>query len=301
MAWVLTRVFLLSFQSVLFAHLSRECFAMVTPTQLKIQFKDEVGFSPPTLGLLDTTYFFSYAIGLYLCGFIEDKFDPKKVVAIGLGGSGGCLAVLSVMGTGGDTKVAGYLVVFLLNGLCQATVFPGASAMMGTFFTDRGNRGKIFSLWGTSISLGNMLGAVVTGFLQETMHATWQHILLFVAFLLAFAGATLHFCMPQPPTAITESGEMSDFKQGEKTGGLKEVVKVIFVPGYALSSVVLYALCYGFQKMTHQGFSMWLPFFFEDHFHESEETSSLIESSFEVGGLLGCLSLGLLCDTTGYR
>ena len=228
MDWTLYRVFLLTFLAVLSGHFSRECFAMVPFTQLKIQFKEDAGFSTTMLGVLDTTYFFSYAVGLFISGFIEDKLDPKKVVTCGLTVSGATLVSISAMGSGGVRLEWAYVPLFLLNGFCQSTIFPGTSAIMGKFFTDQSVRGKVFSIWGTSVSVGNMLGAVVTAFLQESLGAAWQHILLVVAALLACAGASLCILLPQAHTTIIESQQRSDSDGG---GESPSFFHALLVPG----------------------------------------------------------------------
>ena len=46
---------------------------------------------------------------------------------------------------------------------------------------------------------------------------------------------------------------------------------------------------------------MWIPFFFEERFHDSEELAGFLETLYEIGGLLGCIAMGVLCDLTGYR
>jgi OPA family glycerol-3-phosphate transporter-like MFS transporter 3 len=46
---------------------------------------------------------------------------------------------------------------------------------------------------------------------------------------------------------------------------------------------------------------MWIPFFFEERFNDSEELAGFLETLYEIGGLLGCISMGILCDVTGYR
>lgn len=46
---------------------------------------------------------------------------------------------------------------------------------------------------------------------------------------------------------------------------------------------------------------MWIPFFFEERFHESEMLAGSLEMIYEVGGLLGVVTMGAICDWTGYR
>lgn len=165
------------------------------------------------LGVLDTAYFFSYAIGLFISGFVEDKLDPKKIVACGLGVSGAALVSISAMGSAGVRHAWLYVPLFLVNGFSQATIFPGTSAIMGKFFTDGSVRGKIFGAWGTGVPLGNIAGAMVTAFMQQTLDASWQHILLVVAVLLASTGASLLFLMPTFRIAIIESTARSDSEE----------------------------------------------------------------------------------------
>lgn len=45
---------------------------------------DENGFSGTQLGIIDFGFLFSYSIGLYVSGWLEDKFPLIKVMVIGL-------------------------------------------------------------------------------------------------------------------------------------------------------------------------------------------------------------------------
>jgi len=45
---------------------------------------DDTGFSSTYLGLIDFGFLFSYSIGLYVSGWLEDKFSLIKVMVIGL-------------------------------------------------------------------------------------------------------------------------------------------------------------------------------------------------------------------------
>jgi len=273
---------------------------MVLCRQLKIQFKEDAGFSSVMLGVLDTAYFFSYAVGLFICGFVEDKLDPKKIVACGLAVSGGALVSISAMGSAGVRQAWLYVPLFLVNGFSQATIFPGTSAIMGKFFTDERVRGKVFGAWGTCVPLGNIVGAMITAFMQQTLEASWQHILLVMAVLLAATGSALLFLLPTFRVTMIQSTGRSDSDEGtaESKGSY---CQTLLLPGYASLRVLLYAACYGFQKMTHQGLTMWIPFFFEERFHQTEVLAGSLEMVYEIGGLLGVVIMGAICDWTGYR
>ena len=300
MNWTLVAVFALTFQAMLVNHISRESFAMVISTQLKIQFKEDAGFSSWMLGVLDTAFFLTYAIGLFISGFIEDKLDPKKVVCCGLATSAITLLFFSAMGSAGITQAWAYFPLFLINGFCQSTVFPGTTAIMGKFFTDESVRGKVFAVWGGCVCTGNILGAVMTAFMQETLGASWQRILLVVAVILASSAASLLFLLPSARVTIIESAARSD-SDDETVHPKGNCCQALLLPGYFPLSVLLYAGCYGFQKMTYQGLTMWIPFFFEERFNDTEELAGALETLYEVGGLLGGIAMGVICDWTGYR
>ncbi|XP_070784699.1 sugar phosphate exchanger 3 isoform X3 [Enoplosus armatus] len=173
--------FLLTFFSYVLLHASRKTFSNVkvsisaqwTPS---VQNDSAPAFSPGEtwednrlfadekqatlfLGVLDSIFLFSYAVGLYLSGVIGDRVNLRYVLCFGLCGSA---AVEFVFGTLTEWlqiyNIYLYCGLWVLNGLLQSAVWPCVVAVMGNWFGKTG-RGFVFGLWSACASVGNILGA----------------------------------------------------------------------------------------------------------------------------------------------
>merc|ERR1719204_2021654 len=75
-----TIVFVLTFWAYVSLHTSRQAFS-----NAKTNMIDDWGFTKyPLEGTMDAIFLFTYAIGLYISGWIGDIFDAKNVLSVGL-------------------------------------------------------------------------------------------------------------------------------------------------------------------------------------------------------------------------
>jgi sugar phosphate permease len=77
-------VFASSFACMAARHSAISGFYMVTSPQAKPFVQKDLGFQTFELGLIDTSYLFSYAIGNVFSGNLGDKYSLKKLVCYGL-------------------------------------------------------------------------------------------------------------------------------------------------------------------------------------------------------------------------
>jgi sugar phosphate permease len=55
---------------------------------IRPQFKEDLKFTSFVLGVIDMMFLFSYAIGNIISGSLGDSYDSKKVLCLGMMGSG---------------------------------------------------------------------------------------------------------------------------------------------------------------------------------------------------------------------
>ncbi|XP_036368929.1 sugar phosphate exchanger 3 isoform X4 [Octopus sinensis] len=114
------------------------------------------------LGYMDTSFMLFYAFGLFLSGYLGDKFELRKVLSFGMFSSG-----IVVLCFGYVTEVTHtykkylYMILMVLNGLLQSLGWPCVVAIMGNWF-GKSSRGFILGLWSSCASVGNIIGALVT-------------------------------------------------------------------------------------------------------------------------------------------
>ena len=113
------------------------------------------------LGILNATFLFAYAVGLYLSGMVADRIDLRIFLTIGM-----CLSAVVIFIFGpvlewsGSYSQPAYITLMVLNGLLQSTGWPCGVAVMGNWF-GKSSRGLVLGLWSASPSLGSIVGALM--------------------------------------------------------------------------------------------------------------------------------------------
>lgn len=116
------------------------------------------------LGIIDSTFLFSYSLALILVGPYGDKMDLKVFVLIGMVGAGICFTTVGLIGFSQNFEVSSYFIVLfmMLNGAFQSTVWPGLVTTMGNWFGKEG-RGIIMGFWTGSKNFGDIFGFLIIG------------------------------------------------------------------------------------------------------------------------------------------
>ena len=112
------------------------------------------------LGLLDTLFLASYAVGLFGAGHIADRSDLRLFLALGLLGVGVGLAMWPLGFVLDIHAFAYYAVANVFTGLMQASGWPAVVAVMSNWFA-KGSRGCVMGVWNAHTSIGNVLGVVI--------------------------------------------------------------------------------------------------------------------------------------------
>ncbi|XP_019814739.1 sugar phosphate exchanger 3 isoform X4 [Bos indicus] len=173
-------VFLLTFFSYSLLHASRKTFSNVkvsiskqwTPSAfnkstelLPVEIWSSNHLFPSAeeatlfLGMLDTIFLFSYAVGLFISGIVGDRLNLRWVLSFGMCSSAFVVFVFGTLTEWLHFYNKGlYCSLWIVNGLLQSTGWPCVVAVMGNWFGKAG-RGVVFGLWSACASVGNILGA----------------------------------------------------------------------------------------------------------------------------------------------
>ncbi|XP_070784701.1 sugar phosphate exchanger 3 isoform X5 [Enoplosus armatus] len=218
--------FLLTFFSYVLLHASRKTFSNVkvsisaqwTPS---VQNDSAPAFSPGEtwednrlfadekqatlfLGVLDSIFLFSYAVGLYLSGVIGDRVNLRYVLCFGLCGSA---AVEFVFGTLTEWlqiyNIYLYCGLWVLNGLLQSAVWPCVVAVMGNWFGKTG-RGFVFGLWSACASVGNILGAFLA---SSVLKYGYEYAFLVTSVVQFAGGVVVFFGLLTSPKEVGKNGK----------------------------------------------------------------------------------------------
>src|SRR4051812_47979996 len=140
----------------------------------------ELGIGKDGLGLFITLHGIIYGLSKFANGFLGDRVNARKFMAIGL-----ILSALTNV-VFGFTSIAVIMgVVWMLNGWFQGMGFPPCARLMTHWFPPK-RLATMMSLWNTSHSIGAFTVLVLCGYLVE--HTSWR-MCFFVPAALAIACA----------------------------------------------------------------------------------------------------------------
>jgi len=127
-----------------------------------------------------TAYSLAFGSLLLLGGRISDYIGRKNALIIGLAGFAGASA-LGAVAQNFTMLVAARTV----QGMFGALLAPAVLALLTTTFTDPGERGKAFAIYGAVAGAGGAIGLILGGVL--TTYASWRWTLLVNVIIAAIA------------------------------------------------------------------------------------------------------------------
>uniref|UniRef100_A0A8C5PW68 Sugar phosphate exchanger 3 n=1 Tax=Leptobrachium leishanense TaxID=445787 RepID=A0A8C5PW68_9ANUR len=334
-------VFLLTFFSYALLHASRKSFSNVkvsissqwTPSAFNssegVVFPNEtwndnhlfpdIHSATIFLGLLDTIFLFSYAVGLFISGIIGDRLNMRLVLTFGMCSSA---VTMFVFGTVTEwlhfyNKIF-YCLVWIFNGLLQSTGWPCVVAVMGNWFGKNG-RGFIFGLWSACASVGNILGAFLA---SSVLKYGYEYAFLVTASVQFAGGLIIFFGLVTSPKELETVEEerscaeeeanqplISDEYDNEdernysiQTADRNDLPKAIgFLQACCLPGVLLYSLAYACLKLVNYSFFFWLPFYLSINFGWKESEADQLSIWYDIGGIIGGTIQGFISDMMQTR
>ncbi|XP_078482380.1 sugar phosphate exchanger 3-like [Ciona intestinalis] len=277
----------------------------------------------PFLGLLDTVFMFCYAVGLYFSGIIGDRFELRKVLAIGMWLSG-----ILVFTFGTLTQwvhfynKAFYIIIWGLNGLAQSCGWPSVVAVMGNWF-GKSSRGLIFGVWSSCASVGNIIGTLLA---SQVIDYGYEQAFLVTSVPLFCTGFIVFFGLVSSPTEIGLSDPNKiepEIKPDESVASIREIISddeplvvgsnpsvneencdknenetkpIGFFRAILLPGVIPYSLAYGCLKLVNYAFFFWLPYYLTNNFKWDDSKADDVSTWYDVGGIIGGIVFGVITD-----
>ena len=287
-------VFTLTFCGYASLHITRKSFS-----NIKNDLTDQWHFSEDQLAQLDTVFMISYAIGLYINGMLGDKYGAKKILVLGLFGTGLVFILFPCFKLYHLDRPANFLILWVFNGFCQSTGWPNVVNIMSNWFDPQMDI-RIFGLWSANASVGNIMGNLLVSALQ------YMNISLAVMFLLpsliVFLSMLLIQCyVSEFPPHRYEETEEDHYKVTIDLKSNTHSEKMSILQICALPNVLIYASAYCFLKTVNYTLFFWLSYYLHENLHIKSSTSDAISSFLDIGGILGGIFIGYLSIRVKYR
>ena len=262
-------------------YLGRRGFSVV-----KKPLHDSLGVSEVALGRIDTVYLTAYSAGQFLSGFIGDRIGARRLVGFGM-----LLSAAACVAFGSASGALAFGVAFAVNGLAQATGWPGTTRGMADWTTPQ-TRGSAMAVFSTCYQVGGFVAVWFAGFLAKAYG--WRAAFYGPALvMIAVAVAVLVF-FPSAPAqelaAATPDGAPldADALAREHRDARRAVVKNPLI--------WLYATSYFFVKIIRYVLLFWLPYYLSTTLGYSTLEAAGISTAFDAGGFAGVVVIGLLSD-----
>eukprot|EP00730_Choanoeca_flexa_P006879 TRINITY_DN12240_c2_g3_i3.p1 TRINITY_DN12240_c2_g3~~TRINITY_DN12240_c2_g3_i3.p1 ORF type:complete len:519 (+),score=51.88 TRINITY_DN12240_c2_g3_i3:87-1643(+) len=305
------RCFWLTYLAHVCAYMLRKPLSLI-----KVDMAHVSGVSMPQMGWMDVALLLPLATIQLFAARLGQPYGPRKVIAASLLGAA---LFMSLFG-----YVSSYSVMLILlvgNGACQALLMPFCVTALSAWHSGSG-QDLNFGIWGSSMFVGLTLSTACSHALRYILG--WQHTFFLPALLAMATGGLIYrlLRMPSGTTASARHTSVLDTRSGYLRGqgfvghdsistdseseqemevyviesghnssvnkSIVEVMRLPYVPQLALAYMCINALRYALH--------MWLPLYFQQQLGYSRLGAGYFSTLYEVGGIVGSVTLGSLSD-----
>lgn len=227
-------------------------------------------FSKPEAGIIGTALFFTYGFGQIISGILSDKFDPGKIVAVGLVLTALCNLFFAFSGS-----LPVMVALWGVNGFAQALFWPPIVRILSYYFDDSGYaKGNLAVSY--ACHCATILIYLIVPFGIKV--ADWRFSFFFGATLAAAVLAVWCACywrlISKMKKAAQREGEISPSKSSPLFKTLSS------------SGVLLILVAIALQGYLKDGIQAWLPTFFTEVFGLDTTRAILINILVPVSSII---------------
>ncbi len=241
------------------------------------QIRDEFGLDNTDLALLNSVFFWIYAVAAFLAGRMGDSVRRSRIIIYGL--------IFWSVATGLTALSTGFAMLLAFRGLValgEATYYPTATALISDWHKPRW-RSRALSLHQTAVFAGAGLGSLFAGFLADRMswHAPFA---LFAVIGIIHAVVLWKFLRDSPVVVAKEA-------RAEPLGLVLRIRPAVML-------CIVFFLANG----ASTGVTVWAPTYVHDELGLDLAGSALVGSAtINIAGFLTVPFAGLLADWMAKR
>uniref|UniRef100_T1ITN0 Sugar phosphate exchanger 3 n=1 Tax=Strigamia maritima TaxID=126957 RepID=T1ITN0_STRMM len=288
------------------------------------------------LGLLDSSFLFSYAIAMYFSGSIAERVNLRYFLSLGMIASGIGVYLFGIAYSYKIHFVWYYFCVQIFGGIVQTTGWPSVVTLLSNWF----GRGFIFGIWNAHTSVGNILGSLIAGaFVSSnwgysfTIPGLIMGLMGFIVFLFVVVDPEDVGC-PNPnhheqdtsllrkdnPTVssfhLHSNKQMCKFLSSKRNKLSEEEKPILmqekeisqsnnnnkpvkFCDALKIPGVAEFSICLFFAKLVSYTFLYWLPKYISISTSFTAQEAAVLSTVFDTGGIVGGIIAGLISDHSG--
>ncbi|MBQ7709376.1 MAG: MFS transporter [Bacteroidales bacterium] len=251
------------------------------------------------LGIIGSAFYFVYAVGKFMNGFIADYCNIRRFMAVGIAVSAlvnlllGILGLLNgPLGFGSLFLLVLFSVLWGVNGWAQSMGSPPGTISLSRWFP-LARRGTMYSIFSSTPQLGKAVSMIMTGFIVAAAGWQWGFLAAAVAGVMGLVISVV-FISDTPeseglPSVQELSGEPVQTLDKKPT---RELQKWVFRhPG-----IWVIAISTAFLYITQHAVSDWGVLFLQKQKAFSLERAAQVIGLAEVFGVAGNLAAGWMSD-----
>lgn len=239
--------------------------------------RDEFGLTNTQLALLNSLFFWVYAVAAFVAGRMGDSVRRSRIIIYGL--------IFWSMATGLTGLSTGFAMLLAYRGLValgEATYYPTATALISDWHKPKW-RGRALSLHQTGVFAGAGLGAFFAGFLADKF--SW-HTPFFAFAIAGLLHAVVLWAFLRDAPVVTAAAKR------------EEPLGMIFRIKPALMLCVVFFLANG----ASTGVTVWAPTYVHDSLKLDLAGSAMVGSAtINIAGFLTVPFGGFLADWMAKR
>jgi OPA family sugar phosphate sensor protein UhpC-like MFS transporter len=249
------------------------------------------------LGIIGSAFYFVYAVGKFMNGFIADYCNIRRFMAAGIGISAlvnlilGLLGLLkSPLGFGSMLLFAFFAVLWGVNGWVQSMGSPPGTISLSRWFP-LARRGTMYSVFSSTPQLGKSVSMILIGVIVATAGWQWGFLAAAAAGVIGLLISIL-FISDTPESEGLPSVEELSGEPAQEKKSTSELQKWVFRhPG-----IWVIAISTAFLYITQHAVSDWGVLFLQKQKDFSLERATQIIGLAEIFGVAGNLAAGWLSD-----
>lgn len=191
--------------SVVKSVLHRNCSELIPPDNIPDDDTTWCDYAPfdtedssKLFGALDSAFLFSYAIAMFVSGYVAERVSLRYFLAFGMILSGIFTYLFGLAKPYNIHSLWYFIIVQILAGITQTTGWPGVVTVVGRWF-GRSKRGLIFGIWNSHTSIGNILGTVIAAYYVEK---DWSLSFIYPGIIMASFGFVLFLFLIDSPDLV---------------------------------------------------------------------------------------------------
>lgn len=276
-----TRVFIATWLSYFAYYFCRKPFYIAKPV-----LEAELGWTPEVLGAIGASYLIAYAIGQFTSAFFGDRIGARALVLTGM-----LVTALMNVAFGLTSMWLAFAIFMFVNGLAQATGWPGNVAAMAEWFR-RKERGTVMGLWATNFQAGGVAANAVAAYL---LGAYGFRAAFFVGALVVVGVALIY--LGNQRNRPEDVGLTLGRDQDEPAPDASEASDGPVVWSRAVwTNALLVGAFYFFIKFIRYAVWSWAPYLLKKYYAMVPSQAGYLSTAFDLAGIVGVIAVGLVSD-----